>query len=147
MTHAINPQQQEARPAVKRLTAGRGADYAFVTVGSARAVEQASQLIRKLGTVVIVGIPPSDARAALAVEGFVLRGQRVIGSFMGSARLHVDVPRYAELYRAGRLKLDELITARYPLDRINEAIAAMEAGAALRNVIMFEAAGDSTGSS
>jgi Zn-dependent alcohol dehydrogenase len=57
---------------------------------------------------------------------------------MGSTRLHVDVPRLAGLYLQGRLKLDELITARYPLDRINDAVASMQSGEALRNVIVFE---------
>jgi Zn-dependent alcohol dehydrogenase len=56
---------------------------------------------------------------------------------MGSTRLGVDVPRLVARYREGRLKLDELITARYPLDRINEAIVAMEGGATLRNVVVF----------
>jgi S-(hydroxymethyl)glutathione dehydrogenase/alcohol dehydrogenase len=62
---------------------------------------------------------------------------RILGSKMGSTRLSVDVPRLVELYQQGRLKLDELITARYPLERINEAIAAVNQGAALRNVIVF----------
>jgi S-(hydroxymethyl)glutathione dehydrogenase / alcohol dehydrogenase len=51
----------------------------------------------------------------------------------------VDVPRLVELYRQGRLKLDELVTERYPLEKINEAIAAVERGEALRNVIVFGA--------
>ena len=58
---------------------------------------------------------------------------------MGSTRLHVDVPRLADLYACGRLKLDELITARYPLEGINAAIEAMERGEAVRNVVVFEA--------
>jgi len=61
----------------------------------------------------------------------------VIGCAMGSTRLGVDVLWLVGLYQQGRLKLDELITARYPLERINEAIAAMESGEALRNVITF----------
>jgi Zn-dependent alcohol dehydrogenase len=56
---------------------------------------------------------------------------------MGSTRLSVDVPRLAALYQQGRLKLDELITMRYPLEQINEAIEAVEKGEALRNVVMF----------
>jgi S-(hydroxymethyl)glutathione dehydrogenase/alcohol dehydrogenase len=59
---------------------------------------------------------------------------------MGSTRLGVDVPRLVERHHEGRLKLDELITARYPLERINEAIEAMEGGAALRNVVVFPGA-------
>ena len=45
--------------------------------------------------------------------------------------------RIVELYREGRLKLDELISGRYPLERINEAVASSRSGAALRNVIVF----------
>lgn len=58
-------------------------------------------------------------------------------SGMGTTRLSVDVPRLVTLYQAGRLKLDELITGRYPLEQINEAIESVERGEALRNVIMF----------
>jgi len=47
------------------------------------------------------------------------------------------VPKIVELYKAGRLKLEELITARYPLEQINEAVASSRSGAALRNVIVF----------
>lgn len=56
---------------------------------------------------------------------------------MGSSRLSVDVPRLVDLYQQGRLKLDELITHRYPLERINETIESMERGEAIRNVIVF----------
>jgi Zn-dependent alcohol dehydrogenase len=56
---------------------------------------------------------------------------------MGSARPRIDVPMIIDFYRQGRLKLDELITARYPLDQINEAVAAVNRGEALRNVIIF----------
>ena len=57
---------------------------------------------------------------------------------MGTTRLSVDVPRLVAMYEGKRLKLDELITARYPLQQINDAIAATESGAALRNVILFD---------
>lgn len=139
-TDTINARQQDAVEAVKDLTAGRGADYVFVTVGSTVAVAQGFGMLAKHGTLVIVGLPESGALAALPVADFPLYERRVIGSFMGSTRLRVDVPRLAELYRQGRLKLDELITARYPLGQINEAIAAMESGAALRNLLMFSSA-------
>ena len=56
---------------------------------------------------------------------------------MCGTRLQVDVPRLVTLYRGGRLKLDELITARYSLDGINDAIASMQTGVPLRNVIVF----------
>lgn len=136
-THTINAGQQDVSTVVKELTGRRRADYVFVTVGSPAAVTQGMGLIRRGGTVVLVGMPKAGATAPIPVGDFVYNGQKVIGSNMGSSRLSVDVPRLAELYRHGRLKLDELITARYPLQRINEAIESMERGEALRNVIVF----------
>lgn len=56
---------------------------------------------------------------------------------MGTTRLSIEIPKLVALYQAGRLKLDELITGRYPLEQINEAIEAVERGEALRNVIIF----------
>jgi Zn-dependent alcohol dehydrogenase len=64
-------------------------------------------------------------------------GQRIIGSKMGSARVSVDIPFLARLYLEGALKLDELISGRYPLEQINEAIEDVRRGTALRNVIVF----------
>ena len=56
---------------------------------------------------------------------------------MGSARPLIDVPKIVALYREGRLRLDELISGRYPFDAINDALASSRSGAALRNVIVF----------
>src|SRR6185436_3698196 len=89
-------------------------------------------LIRPGGAVVAVGMPPNRATTPLRVADLVWSEQRLLGSRMGSTRLPRDVPHLIDLYLDGRLKLDELITARYPLAGINEAIAAMESGSALR---------------
>jgi S-(hydroxymethyl)glutathione dehydrogenase / alcohol dehydrogenase len=136
-THTVNAGRNDARAVVRDLTDGRGADYVFVTVGSPRAVAQGLTLVRREGTVGLVGIPERGASVSLDIARFVIDGKRVIGCLMGATRLRVDVPRLVALYRQGRLKLDELITARYPLEQINEAIAVMERGEALRNVIVF----------
>jgi len=136
-THTINAGQKDVVKAVRALTFGRGADYVFVTVGSAAAVAQGLKLVRWAGTVVIVGIPEEGATMPLPVGDLVWKAWRVMGSRMGSTRLSVDIPRLVELYRHGRLKLDELITARYSLEQINEAIEAMETGEVRRNVIIF----------
>ena len=133
----INSVQTDARQGVRDLTNGRGADYVLVTVGSERAIATGLPLLRSGGTMVIVGLPGRDTIAQVPVYELVGRGQRILGSFMGSARLAIDVPWLIQLYRQGRLKLDELITAHYSLDEINEAIASMERGEALRNVIVF----------
>jgi S-(hydroxymethyl)glutathione dehydrogenase / alcohol dehydrogenase len=139
-THVLNGATMEPREiakAVRRLTGGRGADYVFVTVGVPEAVPQAATMIRRGGTVVIVGMPGVRDTAAVRIFDIVWSEQRIIGSRMGSTRLHVDIPRLAGLYLRGQLKLDELISGRYSLDGINDAIASMQRGEALRNVIVF----------
>ncbi|HEX6820086.1 MAG TPA: dehydrogenase, partial [Ktedonobacterales bacterium] len=87
------------------------------------------------GALVMVGLPKWTAMAEFRLADVIWNGQRMLGSHMGASRPQVEIPRLAEMYQAGKLKLDELITARYPLERINEAIAAVERGEALRNVI------------
>jgi S-(hydroxymethyl)glutathione dehydrogenase/alcohol dehydrogenase len=127
---------KEGVRAVKKAI-GRGADFVFVTVGIPELVAHAQMMIRPGGTVVVVGMPPVKATVALRMFDLVWSEQRVVGSRMGSGRLQDDVPKLAGLYLRGELRLDELITARYPLESINEALASMERGEALRNVIVF----------
>jgi len=137
-THAINvANETDVAVDVQELTGGRGVDYAFVTVGSPLAVAQAIALIRRGGSLVLVGIPDDKATHPLLLAQSVWQERRILGSSMGSTRLSIQVPQLIELYRQRRLKLDELISQRYPLDEINEAIASMERGEALRNVIVF----------
>ncbi|MCY4527281.1 MAG: Zn-dependent alcohol dehydrogenase [Anaerolineaceae bacterium] len=134
----VNAADVDPVAAVKELTDGRMADYVFVTVGSERAVSQALAMVRRGGTVVLVGMPPESLVVPLAVRDLAFRGLRVLGSFMGSTRLQVDIPRLIAHYERGNLQLDELITKTWPLEEINEAIESMERGEALRNVIVFD---------
>jgi S-(hydroxymethyl)glutathione dehydrogenase/alcohol dehydrogenase len=64
-------------------------------------------------------------------------GQALVGSKMGEAVIRRDIPWMVDLYEQGRLKLDELISGRWRLDQINEAIADTKSGSAKRNVIML----------
>ena len=123
--------------AVQNLTSGRGADYVFVTAGSAAAVRQGFSMSGPRGMTVIVGLAPLGDNVSFSPMEFIRSERMLTGSYMGSAQLNVYIPRLVALYQAGRLKLDELITARYPLEQINEAIESVERGEALRNVIMF----------
>ncbi len=135
-TDTVKADDEGAVKTVQQLTSGRGADYVFVTVGSTAAIQQGFSMSRPGGMTVIVGLPPRTETVTLpTVLGWSERTVR--HSSMGSTRLSVDVPKLVALYQAGRLKLDELITKRYPLEQINEAIEAVERGEALRNVIMF----------
>jgi S-(hydroxymethyl)glutathione dehydrogenase/alcohol dehydrogenase len=135
-THSVNPKSTDAIEFVKGLTGGRGADYVFVTVGNARASEQGFAMLRPRGMLVIVGIPESGATVTFPSFSF-FQERTVTGTTMGSTRLGTDIPRLINLYRNKQLLLDELITARYPLERINEAIAHTGGGNALRNLVTF----------
>jgi Zn-dependent alcohol dehydrogenase len=86
---------------------------------------------------VLVGMPPSGVTATIDPGWLAADGQRILGSKMGSARPAIDVPNIIRLYREGRLRLDELISGRYRLESINEALASSRSGAAVRNVIVF----------
>ena len=61
-----------------------------------------------------------------------------MGSMMGSNRFRMDMPRYVDFYLDGRLKLDEMISARLPLEDVNQAFDSMRAGEAARSVLVFE---------
>jgi len=134
-THTVRADNKDAVKAVNKLTHGRGADYVFVTVGNAAAVEQGFAMSGPRGMTVVVGIPSLESTIILPAY---LPGERVLTStLMGSARLSVDIPILIDLYKAGRLKLDELITNHYSLEQINEAIESSKKEESLRNVIMF----------
>ena len=135
-THTLNA-GEDVKEGVLSITSGQGADFVFVTVGSSEAVEQGFELLRRGGTEVIVGIPSEGTTMTIPLTPFAGSERRIVGSFMGSTRLSVDIPRLVGLYERGELKLAELISGRYPLDRINEAIESMEGGGALRNVVLF----------
>lgn len=137
-THTINPKTDDAREAVMAITDRRGADYVFVTVGAKPALDGAFDFIKKEGTVIVVGMPPSGIFTQYDPGVLAAWNQTVKGSKMGSSRIAEDIPALITLYREGRLKLDELISGRYRLDQINEAMASVKRGEALRNVILFE---------
>ncbi|MBN1630254.1 MAG: Zn-dependent alcohol dehydrogenase [Thermoleophilia bacterium] len=135
-THGVNATATDAVAAVRELTGGRGADYVFVTVGSAAALQQAVAMLTRGGWAVMVGLPPvTDPPFTLPAGELSFTEKTVTGAFMGSVCLQVDIPKIIALYKAGRYKLDELIAGRYPLERINEALESSAAGEVLRNVI------------
>jgi S-(hydroxymethyl)glutathione dehydrogenase / alcohol dehydrogenase len=135
-THMVRASDKDAVKQVQALTDGRGADYVLVTVGSTAAIQQGYSMAGPRGLIVVVGLAPRGE--TLTLPSFFGSEKMLTSSSMGTTRLAIDVPKLAALYQAGRLKLDELITKRYRLEQINEAIAAVEKGEALRNVIMFE---------
>lgn len=108
-----------------------------MTVGSAPVIEASVPLARRGGSAVLVGISPSGTVVSLDAVAIADDGIALLGSEVGSSVPSRDVvPEAAALSLAGRLRLDELISNRYPLGRIGEAIEAVSAGSELRAVVM-----------
>ncbi len=116
---------------------GRGADAVLVTVGAIPAYDDAPKYLANGGKVIMVGMPHSGDMSTYEPVMLAATGQGMIGSKMGDVVIQRDIPWMVDLYFQGRLKLDELISGRWSLDQINEAIEDTKSGAARRNVIVF----------
>jgi S-(hydroxymethyl)glutathione dehydrogenase/alcohol dehydrogenase len=136
-TDVVDASEGDAVAKVLALTSG-GAHYAFECIGLATTVQQAAAMIRKGGTAVLVGVVPVGELVPLHVADLVLQEKKILGSMMGSNRFRLDMPRYVDFYLDGRLKLDEMISARLPLDQVNQAFDRMRAGEAARSVVVFD---------
>lgn len=137
-THGVLASAEKPHRIVKKLNGARGVDYVLVTVGAIPAYQSATSYLSVGGTVVMVGMPPSGASIAIEPVMVAASSHTMVGSNMGDTNLSHDIPYLIDLYQQGRLKLDELVTRRYKLEQINEAIADTVAGNARRNVIVFD---------
>jgi Zn-dependent alcohol dehydrogenase len=140
-THAFASAAQ-AQEAVIELTWGQLADHALITIGvlNSEVVDQAAAIVGKGAQVTITSVGKSAERQIqLAANGSVVGWQRRIqGHVFGMCNPLNDIPRLLRLYRAGQLKLDELITARYTLDEINQGYQDLDDGKLIRGVIRHE---------
>ena len=121
---------------VKKITAG-GPDYAFECVGSGELAAIAYRAIRRGGLAVVVGVAKPSDSTAIRTMTLPFEEKTITGSYFGSCVPRVDFPRMLALYMAGRLKLEELITRRYPIAEAPQAFADLQAGKNARGVIVF----------
>lgn len=139
-THAATS-MNEAMDIVQPLTNGQGADSAIVCVGvtTGEHVAQGVDAIRKGGTCVVTGIG-NMASVGIPVSPTMLTlfQKRIQGSVFGASSPSKDIPMMLELYRQGRLRLEELVTTRYSLEQINEGYADMHAGRNIRGIVVHE---------
>lgn len=119
------------------LEAGVRAPLAVEAAGHPRAFETAFALTAPGGRTVTVGLPPAGARAELPPLAITAEARTIVGSYLGSAVPARDIPRYAELWRAGRLPVEALISAEIALDEIGGAMDTLADGAAVRQLIRF----------
>ena len=123
--------------AVREVTAGRGADFVFDTVGTPHTLTEALAAARKGGTVVLTGLSRVDAVGPVPMFPFVMQEKRLIGSAYGSGRPPDDIRRLVDWFKDGRLKLRELVNRTYELNQVNEALSALAAGQGARGVILL----------
>ena len=128
---------QDPVAAIRDLTDGRGADYAFEAIGRKESIEQAYAAVRKGGTCVVIGIGSRKESVSLNVFFIPVMEKRLVGCWYGGADVHRDALRLLALYRDGKLKLDELLTRTYSLQEVNEAFADLRAGVNARGLVVY----------
>ena len=132
------PTMQTTVEQVRALTGGRGADHAFEAVGIPALQELAFDAARPGGTVTLAGLAPMGSATNLPGAVIARQEKTIKGSYYGTVHAPRDFPWLLDLYMERRLKLDELISRRWPLERINEAFESMLTGGVARGVILFD---------
>jgi len=139
-TDFIDPSRDDMIVKAQTQTGGIGVDYAFECAGDGELISQAMTATRNGGSIVCVGAPPIDHTVTVAPAAlFVLTAKKLMGTFLGGCNSLREIPRLIGLYQSGRLDLEALITARRPLDEINEAMADLSAGRGIRTILDMDA--------
>ena len=136
-TDGVDASDGNAVAQVRELTRG-GVDFGFEAVGMNATARQAYDMTRRGGTTVMVGVITSREEFSLSGYDIVMNEKQLLGSTMGSIGFRVAMPRFVDLYLGGKLLLDEIISARRPLEEINLCFDEMREGSAARSVIVFE---------
>ena len=136
-THRVNASEVDPVLAVRELTKGHGADYAFEAIGLTETSVQALQCTRRGGKAIIVGVIRHGAQLTIDPD-FLHQDRQLLGCTYGSAHMRAGMPQLVDLYRAKKLKLDELVSRTYRLEEINTAFAALEQGEVARSIIAYQ---------
>lgn len=137
-THGFNPTGKDTVSQVMAITDGRGADHVLVTVGAKPAIDSAQRYLARNGRIVIVGMPAVGTQSVYDPVSLAAWGQRIVGTKMGNTILSQDIPELLKLYAEGQYQLDTLISGRFTLDQVNEAMDEVRSGKAVKNVIVFD---------
>jgi S-(hydroxymethyl)glutathione dehydrogenase / alcohol dehydrogenase len=120
-----------------RHATGGGVDYAFEAIGRPATIEEAWEAVRPGGTAVVIGLPPKGSKVAIDTWGFI-NEKSLKGCFLGSALIREDVPALVDLYAAGELLLDDLVSDRLSLVELPAAFDRLRAGEAVRQLVVFD---------
>ena len=123
---------------VRGLSGGFGVDYCFDVVGRPETLAEALACCDDAGTAVLVGVPPPEVEFRVPLSRFWSKRRGLLTCWYGNCLGQRDFPLLAAWYRQGRLKLDEMVTRRISLDKVEEAFGDMKEGRGLRSVIVFD---------
>lgn len=133
--YVVNATKEDPQQRITEIIGG-GADYAIECIGNVNVIAQAFSSINIGGKCVVVGMAPVTDMLTLAPYEFLM-GKTMVGCVQGDIRASIDIPRYVDLYMAGKLPIDKLISRYYGVGEINEAFRALEKGEVIRSVIRF----------
>ncbi|MDE0376364.1 MAG: Zn-dependent alcohol dehydrogenase [bacterium] len=135
-THTVNASEEETSETLIAMTGGLGVDLAVEAIGHPETVATAVRSLRRGGTAVQVGIAPYGTKLTVDM-GLLLDERKLLGCYYGSLRPAFDIPRYVELYKAGKLLVDELITAEIDQDGISGALQQFDRGEGIRSLVRY----------
>jgi len=134
-THTINARTEDTLSRVAEV-APDGVAWAIEAIGRPQTIRTAFSALQPGGTVVAVGLARVGEDLGVPINELVQRQKKLVGSLYGSSNPLLDIPRILDLYRSGRLPLDELLGATYPLDAVNEAYTELARGSVGRSIIV-----------
>jgi S-(hydroxymethyl)glutathione dehydrogenase/alcohol dehydrogenase len=135
-THAVNPKRDDVIDAVLKRTEG-GVDFCVESAGTVSSIELGFSLIRKGGGKLLFASHPPEGETIKLAPHELISGKQIAGSWGGSSKPDRDIPRIFELLRASNIPLNRLITKRYHLEQINQALDDLETGAVFRPLIVM----------
>lgn len=136
-TDSVNANAGDPLKAIKDLTGGKGVDYAFEAFGSSETITLAFDAARKHGTAVIAGLAPVGEQAGIDGVALVRQEKTLKGAYYGATKPSIDFYHMIDLYKSGKLDVDNLVTRSYTLDQVNEAYDELDRGVVGRGVIDY----------
>ncbi len=136
-THTVNGGNEDGVGKCKELTGGHGPDYSFEAVGVPQLMVTANNATRRGGTTVIVGVGKLTEEVPFNALMLSMDGKAIKGSFYGDTNFRADMPMLLNLYRGGKLNLDDMVSQTYSIDEAPQAILDMVAGKNARGVVVY----------
>lgn len=141
-THIINSSTENVIKEVNRITEGDGVDFSIEAAGLIETIEMAFRIVKKGGGKCIFASHPEHGKKIKLDPHELISGKNIKGSWGGNSKPDIDIPLLADIYKENNLPLDALITKKYPLEEINNALEDIESFKVYRPIISFDQEGN-----